>query len=74
MTEKYLKHEAERKEMGIPALPLNSEQTEELCLLLVNPPKGKEDFLYELFTERLSPGVDHKKQDTIPLNFSTESR
>ena len=58
MIEKYLKHEAERKEMGIPALPLNSEQTEDLCLLLENPPKGKEEFLINLFTERISPGVD----------------
>ncbi len=58
MTEQYLKHEAERKAMGIPALPLNSEQTEDLCKLLENPEKGKEDFLMNLFTERISPGVD----------------
>ncbi len=58
MTEQYLKHEAERKAMGIPALPLNSEQTEGLCKLLENPEKGKEDFLMNLFTERISPGVD----------------
>jgi len=44
--------------MGIPALPLNSEQTEDLCRLLENPPAGKEDFLMHLFTERISPGVD----------------
>ncbi|NPA44222.1 MAG: bifunctional aconitate hydratase 2/2-methylisocitrate dehydratase [Chlorobi bacterium] len=58
MIEKYLAHEAERNAMGIPALPLNSEQTEELCKLLENPPTGKEDFLMNLFTERISPGVD----------------
>ncbi len=58
MTEKYLKHKAERNAMGIPALSLNSEQAEELCLLLGNPPVGKEDFLINLFTERISPGVD----------------
>ena len=58
MIEKYLKHEAERKELGIPALPLNSEQTTDLCRLLENPEKGKEDFLMNLFIERISPGVD----------------
>ncbi len=58
MTEQYLKHEAERKALGIPALPLNSEQAEHLCELLQNPEKGKEDFLMNLFTERISPGVD----------------
>ncbi|MCD6556858.1 MAG: bifunctional aconitate hydratase 2/2-methylisocitrate dehydratase, partial [Bacteroidales bacterium] len=58
MTEQYLKHEAERNAMGIPALPLNSEQTEGLCQLLENPEKGQEDFLMNLFTERISPGVD----------------
>ncbi|MEN8119857.1 MAG: bifunctional aconitate hydratase 2/2-methylisocitrate dehydratase [Bacteroidota bacterium] len=54
----YLKHEAERKEMGIPALPLNSVQTTELCKLLKNPESGQEDFLMDLFTQRISPGVD----------------
>ncbi len=62
MTEKYLVHEAERKEMGIPALALNSEQTEDLCKLLENPSadysEQKEEFLLNLFTERISPGVD----------------
>lgn len=58
MLEQYLKHESERKAMGIPALPLNSEQTERLCELLKNPPKGQEEFLLNLFTERISPGVD----------------
>ncbi len=54
----YLKHEAERNEMGIPALPLNSEQAAELCKMLENPESGKEDFLINLFTQRISPGVD----------------
>ena len=58
MLEKYLKQEAERNAMGIPALPLNSEQTEGLCKLLENPEKEKGDFLMNLFTERISPGVD----------------
>ncbi|MDW7643717.1 MAG: bifunctional aconitate hydratase 2/2-methylisocitrate dehydratase [Desulfuromonadales bacterium] len=58
MIDAYLKHEAERNAQGIPALPLNPEQTQQLCELLQNPPAGKEDFLKHLFTERVSPGVD----------------
>ncbi len=58
MIEAYLQHEAERAKQGIPALPLNPEQTAELCQLLVKPPKGKEKFLLDLLTERVSPGVD----------------
>ncbi|MFO7983671.1 MAG: bifunctional aconitate hydratase 2/2-methylisocitrate dehydratase [Desulfuromonadales bacterium] len=58
MIEAYLKHEQERNAQGIPALPLNPEQTTELCDLLQSPPAGKEDFLLYLFTQRISPGVD----------------
>ena len=58
MIEAYLKHEEERNAQGIPALPLNPEQTVGLCELLQNPPAGKEDFLLNLLTERISPGVD----------------
>ncbi len=58
MIEKYLQREAERKVLGIPARPLDPEQTSELCRLLENPPEGKEEFLLHLLTERVSPGVD----------------
>ncbi|MFA9370396.1 MAG: bifunctional aconitate hydratase 2/2-methylisocitrate dehydratase [Labilibaculum antarcticum] len=58
MIDAYLKHEASRATKGIPALPLNAEQTAELCGLLQNPIQGKEDFLLHLFTERIAPGVD----------------
>ncbi|MBN2669145.1 MAG: bifunctional aconitate hydratase 2/2-methylisocitrate dehydratase [Bacteroidales bacterium] len=58
MIENYLKHEALRAEKGIPALPLNPELTAEVCQLLQNPPAGQEDFLMNLFTQRVSPGVD----------------
>jgi len=58
MIDAYLKHEEERNAQGIPALPLNPEQTEGLCELLQNPPADKEDFLMNLFTQRISPGVD----------------
>lgn len=58
MIEAYLAHEKERAAQGIPALPLNPEQTADLCALLVKPPKGKEKFLLDLITNRVSPGVD----------------
>lgn len=58
MLEQYLKHEEARNAKGIPALPLNAEQTQDLCTLLQNPIQGKEDFLLHLFTERIAPGVD----------------
>ncbi|GAM09299.1 aconitate hydratase 2 [Geobacter sp. OR-1] len=58
MIEAYLAHEAERKAQGIPALPLNPEQTTGLCKLLEAPPAGKEEFLLNLLKERVSPGVD----------------
>ncbi|PLX83421.1 MAG: bifunctional aconitate hydratase 2/2-methylisocitrate dehydratase [Desulfuromonas sp.] len=58
MIDAYLRHEEERNAQGIPALPLNPEQTTSLCELLQNPPAGKEEFLMNLFTQRISPGVD----------------
>ncbi len=58
MIEAYLAHEAERAAQGIPALPLNPEQTAALCTLLAAPPAGKEEFLLNLIKERVSPGVD----------------
>jgi len=58
MIEHYLKHEAERRALGIPPLPLNREQTRELCALLEAPPAGKEEFLLGLLMERVPPGVD----------------
>ena len=58
MIEAYLKHEAERKEQGIPPKALDPEQTRELVKLLVKPPKGKEQFLLDLLVNRVSPGVD----------------
>jgi aconitate hydratase 2/2-methylisocitrate dehydratase len=58
MIEAYLMHEKERSAQGIPALPLSPEQATDLCALLEKPTAGKEEFLLNLFTERVSPGVD----------------
>ena len=51
-------HVAERAAMGIPPLPLNPLQTTALTILLRNPPKGEEEFLLDLLTHRVPPGVD----------------
>ncbi|MBU4494894.1 MAG: bifunctional aconitate hydratase 2/2-methylisocitrate dehydratase [Acidobacteria bacterium] len=58
MIDDYLKHEAERRVMGIPPLPLAPELTEEVCRILENPPEDKKNFFLDLLSERISPGVD----------------
>jgi aconitate hydratase 2/2-methylisocitrate dehydratase len=58
MIQAYRAHEAERQAQGIPALPLNPEQTAQLCTLLEAPPASEEQFLLTLLKERVSPGVD----------------
>ncbi len=58
MIDAYLKHEAERKALGVPAKPLDPEQTRALCKLIEDPPAGKEAFLLGLLENRVSPGVD----------------
>ncbi len=58
MIEKYLKHKELRNEKGIPPLPLNADNTVELCNLLESPVDEQKDFLINLFTERIAPGVD----------------
>lgn len=58
MLEKYDMHVAERGALGIPPLPLDAEQTSELCEMLKNPPGGQEEKLLELLRDRVPPGVD----------------
>ncbi len=58
MIEAYLKQEAERKAQGIPAKPLDPDQTRELCKLLEAPPAGQEALVLDLLQNRVSPGVD----------------
>lgn len=58
MLESYRQHVAERAALGIPPLPLNAEQTAELCELLKNPPPGEEETLMSLLRDRVPPGVD----------------
>lgn len=58
MLEAYRKHVEERAAQGIVAQPLNVEQTAGLVELLKNPPAGEEEFLVDLITNRVPPGVD----------------
>ncbi|OKH22177.1 bifunctional aconitate hydratase 2/2-methylisocitrate dehydratase [Hydrococcus rivularis NIES-593] len=58
MLEAYRKHVAERAALGIPPLPLNAQQTSELCELLKNPPQELQQELLTLLTDRVPPGVD----------------
>jgi aconitate hydratase 2/2-methylisocitrate dehydratase len=58
MLEAYPQHVAERAKLGIPPLPLDAQQTSELCELLKNPPAGEEETLLELLRDRIPPGVD----------------
>jgi aconitate hydratase 2/2-methylisocitrate dehydratase len=58
MMEAYIEHVSERNAQGIPPLPLNPEQAQGVCELLQSPPPGEENFLLNLFRERISPGVD----------------
>ena len=58
MLEAYRQLAAEREALGIPALPLDKQQTTELVELLKNPPAGEEAFLVELLTYRVPAGVD----------------
>jgi aconitate hydratase 2/2-methylisocitrate dehydratase len=58
MMEAYLEHVSERNAQGIPPLPLNPEQAQGVCELLQSPPPGEENFLLNLFKDRISPGVD----------------
>ncbi|MBD2568145.1 bifunctional aconitate hydratase 2/2-methylisocitrate dehydratase [Anabaena lutea] len=58
MLAEYQQHTQERAQLGIPPLPLDAQQTSELCELLKNPPKGEEEVLLNLLRDRIPPGVD----------------
>tara|TARA_R110002072_G_scaffold2461_1_gene20324 strand:+ start:1291 stop:3882 length:2592 start_codon:yes stop_codon:yes gene_type:complete len=49
---------AERAAQNIPAQPLKADQVADLVELLKNPPAGEEEFLLELISTRVPPGVD----------------
>ncbi|RJT27556.1 bifunctional aconitate hydratase 2/2-methylisocitrate dehydratase [Buttiauxella izardii] len=58
MLEEYRKHVAERAADGIVPKPLEASQMAALVELLKTPPAGEEEFLLDLITNRVPPGVD----------------
>jgi aconitate hydratase 2 / 2-methylisocitrate dehydratase len=58
MLESYRQQVAERAALGIPPLPLDAQQTSDLCELLKQPPAGEANFLLSLLRDRIPPGVD----------------
>lgn len=62
MIEAYKKHVLERQAQGLPPLALSSDQVvalvDSLTLPLTPPPAGEQDFLLDLLTHRVPPGVD----------------
>ncbi|MCE9684287.1 bifunctional aconitate hydratase 2/2-methylisocitrate dehydratase [Halomonas alkalisoli] len=58
MLEAYRQHVEERAAEGVPPKPLNAEQVVALVELLKNPPAGEEEFVLDLLTNRVPPGVD----------------
>ncbi|MEN8162992.1 MAG: bifunctional aconitate hydratase 2/2-methylisocitrate dehydratase [Acidobacteriota bacterium] len=58
MIQEYLAHVEDRKTLGVPPLPLTSQQAESLVELLQVPPEGQESLLVELLENRIAPGVD----------------
>ncbi|MCK9502969.1 MAG: bifunctional aconitate hydratase 2/2-methylisocitrate dehydratase [Porticoccaceae bacterium] len=58
MLEAYRQHVEERAAEGVPPKPLNAEWTAALVELLKAPPAGEEEFLLDLITNRVPPGVD----------------
>lgn len=58
MLEAYREHVKERALEGVPPKPLTPEWTNELVEALKSPAAGDEDFLIDLVTNRVPPGVD----------------
>ena len=62
MLDGYFRHEAERREQGIPPRPLSPEQTARVCRYLEDPAAGQVTLLMALLRDRVSPGVDPAAQ------------
>ncbi|HDZ48309.1 hypothetical protein LCGC14_0210710 [marine sediment metagenome] len=58
MIEAYRQHVEERAAEGVPPKPLTAEQVASLVELLKAPPAGEEEFILDLITNRVPPGVD----------------
>ncbi len=58
MLKAYRDHVAERAALGIPPLPLDAKQVAALIELIKSPPADEAEFLMDLLTHRVPPGVD----------------
>ena len=58
LIEEYRAHTSERDQLGVPPVPLTAGQAEELVGLLKEEPVSEQDYVLELFRNRISPGVD----------------
>ena len=80
MLEAYREHVAERASQNIPPKPLSAEQVAALVELLKSPPAGEAEYLLDLISNRVPPGVDEaayvkagflsaiaKRETTCPL-------
>jgi aconitate hydratase 2/2-methylisocitrate dehydratase len=56
--DEYDEKVAARAAEGLVMTPLNPKETADLVEQLKNPPAGEEEFLMDLFTNRVPPGVD----------------
>ena len=57
----YEEHVSDRRDMGVDPLPLNAEQTAQLCEIVKDPslePRMDEDTIMHMLQERVPPGVD----------------
>lgn len=58
LVDQYRAHTEERAKLGIPPLPLSAEQARMLNELLRQDPVEEREYLLELFSGHISPGVD----------------
>ena len=58
MLEAYRDHVADRAAMNIPPKPLSPQQVADVVELLKAPPASEEDYLVDLISNRVPPGVD----------------
>lgn len=58
MLNAYREHAKKRAAEGLPPLPLTADQVAQLTHLIKNPPTGEAEFLLDLLTQRVPPGVD----------------
>lgn len=58
MLQEYRKHVEERASEGVVPKPLDAAKVAELVELVKTPPAGEEDFILDLLTNRVPPGVD----------------